>query len=195
MAEGIPRPGLLVMLIGEPGAGKTTAMREVFAGYTRTEMRVGECPVMALARTEWAANGLPATAHEIGRDREGHFGGTDALSMGIAPKAQAALRELSGLVVAEGDRLAHDRFLSGCEMDGWAVRVVALATPPAVAAGRREGRGGGQNEVWVKGRQTKTVKLARRWNAALIDGAGTVADIAEQIRGQIFGALKQLDKT
>lgn len=179
----------LVYLVGEPGAGKSTALREAFAGYTRTEVRVGACPMMALVRSFWSGRGLPARAHELGRDRPGGFGGTDALSMSIAPRALEAMGVADGLIVAEGDRLAHNRFLSGCSGLGWRVRVLALTTPPYMAAGRRAGRGGGQNEAWVKGRRTKAVRLARLWQATPIDGTGTPEETGSLLREQIVAAL------
>jgi ribose 1,5-bisphosphokinase PhnN len=184
---------MLVYLVGEPGSGKTTAMRALTVGYARSEVSVGGCPFMRLERPTCAPYGpdplpgLPLTIMELGRDREGHFGGTDALAMNISPKAIAAMGLLHpGLVLAEGDRLAHDRFLGACEDQGWTVHVAALATPPQVAAERRAERGTGQNETWVRGRRTKAVALAQRWGAARIDGTGSPEAVAATLREQII---------
>ena len=177
----------LIYLVGEPGAGKTTALRTALADYARTESRAGECPVMILARPPGqAADGLPDRITELGRDREGPFGGTDALSMSVSPKAVAALDGLDGLVVAEGDRLAHDGFLRAAEENGWQVVVMALTTSPSEAAARRRARdGGAQNETWVTGRRTKAVTLARRWGAVRIDGNRTAPMVARELRAAI----------
>jgi len=177
---------VLVMLVGEPGSGKTTAMRALTAAYARTEVSLGGCPFMRLD-SDHPPPGMPATIIELGRDREGHFGGTDALAMNISPKAIAAMGLLHpGLVLAEGDRLAHDRFLGACEDQGWTVHVAALATPPHLAAERRAERGTGQNETWVRGRRTKAVALAQRWGAARIDGTGSPEAVAALLREQII---------
>jgi len=184
--------GVLVYLVGEPGAGKTTALRELTAGYAREQTETAGCPVMRLTWKTTRADlpVLPSVITEIGKDREGFFGGTDALAMNIAPKATEALSILGGLVIAEGDRLAHDGFLFAAQDAGWRVRVAALTTPRAMAAARRAERGGGQNETWVKGRRTKAVALARRWDAFLVDGALAPKEIAVALAGEIVRVIE-----
>lgn len=180
---------LLVYLVGEPGAGKTTLMRAVTAD--RERIAAAAAPVCAhmILRPPPAGSvdGMPAQMIELGRDRD-TFGGTDALSMSIQPKAVAFMADADGLVLAEGDRLANDRFLTACEDGGWAVRVVALATPPRLAAARRKERDGGhQDPTWVTGRRTKAQRLAGRWGATVLDGTRPVADLADELRRIITG--------
>ena len=137
----------LIYLIGEPGVGKTTAMRELTS-------RLGP----AVETTKPFAHRVGADWMELGRER-GTFSGTDALSMSVQPMAigflrQAARDNLVRLVLGEGDRLGTGSFLDavGVFAD---VRLVGLVAPPEVAAARRELRGSRQAETWLKGRINK----------------------------------------
>lgn len=175
----------LAYLIGPPGAGKTTALRLALGDYTRTPASIAGCPTVTLESPTGPVDGLPGTITELGRDREGDFAGTDALSMSIQPKATAAMATLDGLVVAEGDRLANARFWQTCEDLGWTIRVLYLNTPLAECARRRAGRGGAQNPTWVQGRITKTRHLAEAWGAIAIDGTTDPVTTAIHLRATL----------
>lgn len=138
----------LLYLIGVPGSGKTTLMRELVLGRPR---RVIQKP---FAHTVYEG-GLV----QLGRDRGTH-GGTDALSMSVQPLVVAALETaLWPRVIAEGDRLANMTFFEAVMAAGYDLTVAMLEVPGEVASARREGRGTNQDERWLRGRESKVTNL------------------------------------
>ena len=145
----------VVYLIGEPGIGKTTLTREVVRrlGFPAVEQSK---PVPHIT--------YPNNALQLGRDRV-DFGGTDALSMSVQPRALEFLRSKpAALVVIEGDRLGNRTFFM--EVGRFAdLRVVWLLDPEGkLGAERREQRakavGKTQNKDWVLSRVRKVANLA-----------------------------------
>ncbi len=147
----------LIYLIGEPGVGKTTTM----AAITDQWRVLGELPDPG--RTLFGLPNGEITAVEIGRRRPGGFSGTDALPMSVINQAEPYVRGKAatetGLLLAEGARLANKRFLGAAVAAGWQVHLVHL-TDPEVAAARREARGSNQNPSWVRGAATRAANLA-----------------------------------
>lgn len=138
----------LLYIIGVPGSGKTTLMRQLVLGRRR---RVIAKP---FAHTMYA-DGLV----QLGRDRE-QFGGTDALSMSVQPQVVAALEAQAWpRVVAEGDRLANPSFFAAARNAGYEVDVALLDAAPELAAERRAERGSDQSDSWLRGRASKVDNL------------------------------------
>lgn len=146
----------VVYLIGEPGAGKTTLMRELVAPW---EPIVHAKPFAHIEYLTQYANGERVV--QIGKDR-GTFSGTDALSMGVQRNAVSWLYVCEyDTILAEGDRLANDGFFAAAQAVGGLV-LVHVATPSSICEARRKARGP-QNEAWVRGRITKVEKLLAKW--------------------------------
>lgn len=142
----------VVYLIGEPGIGKTTLMRE----YTN---RLGP----AVEMTKPLAHRIGAGWLELG-ERRGTFSGTDALSMSVQPLAVGWLRtEPAPLVLGEGDRLGNGSFFDQVE-EFADLTVVALIGPPELGEQRRRDRvqDFAFKEQWVKSRVTKVDRLKPR---------------------------------
>jgi hypothetical protein len=171
VAVTLRQPLRLVYVIGEPGAGKTTLVDAALAAWTRIPQTT---PVPHELLTNWRGELMGA---HLGRHRP-PFGGTDALSMSIQPKALAWLAGgPAPMVVAEGDRLANRRFFDTVRLVGVDLLVVLLDTPSQVAAGRRAARAGTQNASWVQGRITKTARLADAYHALRLVGPGAAEDL------------------
>lgn len=146
----------LLYVIGVPGSGKSTLVRELVKGRRR---RVYTEP---FAHTLYE-DGLV----QLGRDRDGH-GGTDALGMSVQPQAVAALAaHVWPRVIAEGDRLANAKFFGEVAAVGYRLTVVELEVPPEVAAARCVARGSHQDEKWMRGRATKIEHLRPCVNVVL----------------------------
>lgn len=138
----------LLYVIGVPGSGKTTLVRELVLGRRR---RVVPKP---FAHTVYE-DGLV----QLGRDRQGH-GGTDALSMSVQPHVIAALQAGAWeRILAEGDRLANTGFFAAAQGAGYGLTVVLLTLPAEAAAARRSARGTHQDERWLRGRESKVANL------------------------------------
>lgn len=140
-------------LIGEPGAGKSTLLAAALAGVPASQ-------VDAPFAHRLLAGGVGA---ELGAVRP-TFSGTDALGMNAIDKVIPWLFHgaAPALLVAEGDRLACDRFFTAVRAAGYHL-TVAQVEAGTLAAARRAARGSKQNETWVKGRRSKADTLASKW--------------------------------
>lgn len=159
----------LLYVIGVPGSGKTTLVRELVLGRRR---RVIPAP---FAHTVYEG-GLV----QLGRDRETH-GGTDALSMSVQPKVVAALEAGAWeRVLAEGDRLANVGFFEAARAAGYSVDIALLDVPLGTAADRRGERGTDQDERWLRGRVSKVENLREHANLVL-PGERSPAELAAML--------------
>jgi hypothetical protein len=193
----------LVYLSGEPGAGKSTLMRELTRRYERIPLLavhgapardalvdVDAPPPLSYGEPQrWAAV-------ELGK-RRAAFSGTDALPQAVITDAEAYLRdgvaaEETSLLLAEGARLANERFLTAALTSGWAVTLVHL-DPRGAGEERRAKRAAElgkppQNASWVKGRITAARNLtltapARGAEVLLLDSStATPSALAAAVR-------------
>lgn len=165
-----------VYLVGEPGAGKTTLMAELRAGWAEASLE--KRPVRHVLWQRPDGQLVP----ELGWPRDG-FGGTDALPMDAVRHAEPWIAACGyPLVLAEGDRLACARFFQAAHDAGELVLVHVHATPE-LAAARRAQRGSDQAEAWVRGRRTKVQRLLADWPSHLtVDAALPAAEQAEALR-------------
>lgn len=175
----------LLYVIGEPGIGKSTAVRALTSRYDAVPQ---ETPVPHINYAD--RDGVHAF-QQVGRDREG-FGGTDALSMSIIDQAeQFLLREAGPRVLLEGSRLANTRFLSTAEQAGYLVTLLHL-DGPGIAAARRTLRGSKQDPTWVRGRRTAAENLMRalvhssiRTRRIRLNGNESPDEIATALAGEL----------
>jgi len=171
-----------VYVVGYPGAGKTSAVRVALTGLV-AQPQEGCVPFVTYRRPGQQRY----VAAQLGRLRAGGFGGTDALSMSIQPRAVAWLREAPyELIVAEGDRLANDAFLATAAERG-PLTVVLIEVPAEVARARGAARAEAlgrepQSESWWAGRRTKVDGVAQRWSALRIDGTQLRPAVGAQLR-------------
>jgi energy-coupling factor transporter ATP-binding protein EcfA2 len=171
-----------VYVIGAPGSGKTTLVRAVMeaegaAGIVQHEKPV---PHVEHVGTRWV---------ELGRWRP-EFGGTDALSYSIAPKATAWLigNDRPRWLIAEGDRLATASFfdvLTGCYPRFTLFHLAGDDAALRQGASRAELIGKAQNEAWWRGRATKCGRLAVAYQAIELEAGAPLADLVAQV-GEII---------
>ncbi|QHB37309.1 terminase small subunit [Mycobacterium phage BirdsNest] len=150
----------LIYLIGAPGSGKSTLMARLTSHLER-EPQTGGPVAHDLLRF---LDGVVAGA-EIGRRRE-LFGGTDALPASIIEKAIPWVQSRPyELLLAEGARLANQRFLMAAREAGYEVHLAHLDHPDVEEwrAKRSEEIGKVQDASWVKGRTTASAKLAEHF--------------------------------
>lgn len=164
----------LLYIIGQPGAGKTTALARALAGVPRQYMPDGRPPFTLYPHSNGA---------QLGVERAG-FAGTDGFALNVQPTAVAWLRDsVFDLVVSEGDRLANDGFYSAAMAYGYDLTIAWIDTPNDVAAQRRKARGSNQNPTWLKGRISKVESIAHRWHSHVIriDGRLDPYSVAGQL--------------
>jgi hypothetical protein len=173
----------LVYIFGQPGAGKTTLMRAVCTGAS--SLYEADTPIKhrGFARKPGMFVVLGADAYP--------FGGTDTLSYTAVSSAEKWLESLSlcaagGLVFAEGDRLANDRFFDAARKHYRLVPIYLDCTERDATA-RRSARAMKhglplQSDTWVKGRATKHANLAaRQAGTVFLDAQKTPDELAATI--------------
>jgi P-loop Nucleotide Kinase3 len=171
-------------LIGEPGSGKSTFMRAL------TDEAIGVPYRKPVAHLLWNQHVV-----ELGA-RRGAFAGTDAMPMNVQPRAVAFLEAYPcDYWLAEGDRLANDKFFTTVTEMGYQLNVVLIDPGEEVAARRRRQRakfvGKTQNETWVVGRKTKTLRLAESWATFCIAGELAPEEQVRQLAGHpVVAALR-----
>lgn len=176
----------LLYLAGPPCAGKSTLMTTLTAWCERVQ---ADKPI-AHVRLIDPANGA-VVGVELGRDR-GEFSGTDALPMSISPVACLWVRrgDGPGLLLGEGDRLAHMGFLQSAAEGGYAVTLAHLDAPAGLLDVRCGWRGSAQNGAWRRGRATKAARLADTAAAAglavtRLDAAAPVGELVTRLRAAV----------
>jgi energy-coupling factor transporter ATP-binding protein EcfA2 len=155
-------------IFGQPGAGKTTLMRAL----------CGNSPPVYEARDPvrhrcFSRGGKMFAV--LGGDAY-PFGGTDTLSFTAVGSANRWLASLAScaagrIVLAEGDRLANDRFFDVARKH-YRLLTFYLCCKDDEAASRRAKRASKhglalQSDSWVKGRVTKHANLAARQEDAI----------------------------
>lgn len=168
-----------LVLLGEPGAGKSTLIAELIEPWTQLTLELH--PVKHTTYDSPYGKAL-----QLGWTRV-PFSGTDTLGQAaINPISDWYEEGIEGLVIAEGDRLANDRFIKLAKQAGTTL-VFHLNTDPRVAQERRILRARAfslatQNPSWIQGRQTKHRNLAERWNAIVLDGSKPTSELVAEIR-------------
>ena len=144
----------LIYLIGEPGSGKSTLIREFTKDW---EAQPFKTPIPHIV---YSFNG-EVMAVQLGADHP-TFPGTDRLSYSVHAKATAFVSDSPfATIIGEGDRLTTTGFITG--VTGRNIVLVLLDAERATLAERRNTRGTEQNETWLRSRRTKVNNL---WNTA-----------------------------
>lgn len=174
----------LIYVVGEPGAGKSTAVAKATARYTRH-------PQQTPLAHDLLVDESSIVAVELGKRRK-DFSGTDALPMNAITKAEAFLATtMAPVVIGEGARLGIRRFFEHAVSLGYDVTLYHLTTPHA--AKQRAVRGAEQSESWVKGARTRAANIA----AANIPGVhhvthdGSKASFSRQLEEHIETAIRR----
>jgi len=140
----------VIAIGGEPGAGKSTLMKEILDQYS-WKMEYDKVKLVPyLTNTDGV--------YVLGKYfEEGQtFSGTDRMSMAVQPEAIKFLATLhkDSVVLYEGDRLFTSSFLEHC-LDNYDLEIIYLETDKTVREERYKEKGSNQNETWLQGRETK----------------------------------------
>lgn len=160
----------VVFVVGEPGVGKTTAVRSLIergSKHSNPKWTIGESRCFA--------------GHYTG----GKFDGADTVPYNGVQKAlqfwETYLMK-KRLTVLDGDRFSNEKVLKWFQART-SVSTVLLHCDEKVAQERRVKRGSAQNESWVRGRKTKSERF---WSLCeeqySIDTSGlSTLDVAKEL--------------
>lgn len=145
---------------GEPATGKTTLFKKLMQHFG-----IGKSFKFGLCGGSFHHE---AQVIVIGLYDESLFSGTDRLSMQVQASAEKFMAWVMGqpeydgwTIYFEGDRLFAPNFLTFVKGLGLECHWFILDCPPAELKRRHGVRGDGQNETWLKGRQTKIENIAK----------------------------------
>lgn len=168
---------IAVYIVGAPGSGKSTMTAKLVE--TWLEPRFYAEPVAHLR--------YPNGWTQLGKDRP-IFPGTDTLPHNAITRTETWLNspDRPTNLIAEGDRLAIDRFIRCLHNNYDHVHVIHLTADPAISYERMLQRAEQhnrkpQNEAWWRGRATKAANLAARWNATELDARKPAQTLAEEL--------------
>lgn len=144
----------VIAIGGEPGAGKSTLMKEILDQYS-WKMEYDKVKLVPyLTNTDGV--------YVLGKYfEEGQtFSGTDRMSMAVQPEAIKFLAKLDkdSVVLYEGDRLFTASFLEHC-VENYDLEIIYLETDKTIREERYKERGSNQNETWLQGRVTKIANI------------------------------------
>lgn len=144
----------MLYLIGVPGSGKSTVAKQL-----TDDLPFDVRKVPYVAWTHYSDD-----VCQLGYERE-HFSGTDTLGLASQKHVINWLADECPyeFVLAEGDRLANQKFLDAMYDARWRVTVVRISCSAAQLEKRRKHRsklvGKEQTETWLRGRTTKVERL------------------------------------
>jgi ABC-type dipeptide/oligopeptide/nickel transport system ATPase component len=173
---------IVIGIGGNPGCGKTTLMRSLIEllGPIKHE-KIGS---LVYGRIE------DAKVFVLGDYRgENVFAGTDRLSMSVQPDAVKVLHHWAKhnpdwTVLFEGDRLFGQSFLDVVQnIECVKLKLFLLDCSPEELARRRKKRNSHQNEIWLKGRESKIKRIAQKFKLKPIDGKEIRSQIKELLNG------------
>jgi GTPase SAR1 family protein len=164
-------------IIGEPGVGKSTLVEHLTRDLPYEE-----------AERPFHHRFYDAGVMELGKRRE-DFSGTDALAMNVQPTVEQWVSDIRPrLLLAEGDRLANDRFFRALKAMGYTLWLYAIHGPETAEA-RRAQRGSDQNVVWLRGRLSKVKNLIGRWDPTILDADAPVEAWEDEMDDPVSEAL------
>lgn len=137
----------LIAIIGMPGTGKTTLMRE----WMSTREWVQDKPI------DLVESHVCGKIRVLGKYEDGQpFAGTDRLSMAVQPKVIEYLQHNDDdVIIFEGDRLTSKQVFSTAVDLGYDVRIIELVVSDSERERRYKVRGSEQSENFISGRRTK----------------------------------------
>lgn len=159
----------LMYLIGMPGTGKTTVMKEfmkrVYDGPWKQERVID----LLDTHTEcyYREDGAAMRVRVLGKYEEGEtFSGTDRLSMAVAPKAVEWLttEKPDYTIVGEGDRLNNAAFFEAAGDD---LVLIHLTVSDEERERRYKERGSEQSEKFIQTTKTKCNNIIEKFGPSV----------------------------
>ena len=162
----------LIGIVGMPGTGKTTLMRE----WMRMREWEYDKPIKLLDSY------ISGDIRLFGKYEEGEtFAGTDKLSMAVQPEAIEYLTDNPSPVnIFEGDRLTSSKFFQAAVDLGHDVSILVLEVSDQVREQRYTERGSEQSEKFIQGRRTKIENIKDQFGANILFGEESLYKVFTQ---------------
>ena len=147
----------VLFVIGAPGVGKTTALSTLLDPFGTT----------MLQKPKWTLSPPVALVGHYGRDPHAHYGGDTLAYNGAHPALDYWEKYLLtddkfSSFILDGDRFSTKNVFERVNaLPNLDVRAVYLTASEKALSERRNARGSTQNEVWMKGRGTKSKRFAQ----------------------------------
>lgn len=183
-------------LIGPPAAGKTSVLHRAI---TLSKLYLQDPPKKFSHGLAKLGQTKPIGVY-LGK-RRSQFGGTDALAMNaITGVVNQMVRDRPAIVVGEGDRLANDRMFQTMRQLGYEMCIYHLGAHEEVLSKRMKARAkelgtDAQDPSWIKGRTTKSLRLARGWHAMRLNATLPIEKNAGIIARAIVDRLPLAEET
>jgi adenylate kinase family enzyme len=164
----------LIMIIGEPGSGKSSLVKELLSQQEHKQIKH-----QLLRAYEIDKDNYKIFVFGIYFSNE-IFEGTDKLSMGVQPSAIDFMLNAptNSIFITEGDRLGNAKLLAFCKENGIQYQLIHLYCEKPHQ--RRDKRGSKQSETWISSRQTKIRNLLSNHEHIEINNAdGKLKTIAQ----------------
>ena len=145
----------IIALGGEPATGKTTLMWRIIDSATDWQ-KIEPKKTLSAIRSE----SLDLTI--LGKyDRSEKFAGTDRLSMSVQPAATEFIKEATGNILFEGDRLFNRKFIDAIISCDCSFSLIYIEASRDELHNRHVDRKDTQTETFLKSRQTKYSNIVR----------------------------------
>ena len=145
----------IIALGGEPATGKTTLMWRIIDSATDWQ-KIEPKKTLSAIRSE----SLDLTI--LGKyDRSEQFAGTDRLSMSVQPAATEFIKEATGNILFEGDRLFNRKFIDAIISCNCSFSLIYIEASRDELRNRHVDRKDTQTETFLKSRQTKYSNIVR----------------------------------
>jgi len=145
----------IIAVGGEPATGKTTLMWRIIDSATDWQ-KIEPKKTLSAIRSE----SLNLTI--LGKyDRSEQFAGTDRLSMSVQPAATEFIKEATGNILFEGDRLFNRKFIDAIISCDCSFSLIYIEASRNELHNRHVDRKDTQTETFLKSRQTKYSNIVR----------------------------------
>jgi len=145
----------IIAVGGEPATGKTTLMWRIIDGATDWQ-KIEPKKTLSAIRSE-SLNLIILGKY----DRSEQFAGTDRLSMSVQPAATEFIKEATGNILFEGDRLFNRKFIDAIISCDCSFSLIYIEASRNELHDRHVDRKDTQTETFLKSRQTKYSNIVR----------------------------------
>lgn len=145
----------IIAVGGEPATGKTTLMWRIIDSATDWQK-------IEPKKTLSAIHSESLNLTILGKyDRSEQFAGTDRLSMSVQPAATEFIKEATGNILFEGDRLFNRKFIDAIISCDCSFSLIYIEASRNELHNRHVDRKDTQTETFLKSRQTKYSNIVR----------------------------------